>query len=90
MGLETLLVSNLNARLSQPRFEQEGDLATAITNQGLSDQSLHFISRQRYRGVGGWSWSIWRDVRPILGIGDYILGTDRRDFYNVGIREIRM
>ena len=33
---------------------------------------------------------MWRDRRPILGRGYYIIGTDRRDFYNVGIKDLRM
>ena len=33
---------------------------------------------------------MWRNWRPISGRGDYILGTDFRYFYNVGITEPRM
>ena len=33
---------------------------------------------------------IWRDRRPITGKGEYILGTDRRDFYNICIWEPRL
>ena len=33
---------------------------------------------------------MWRDGRPILGRGGYILGTDHKDFYNVGMKEPRM
>ena len=30
---------------------------------------------------------IWREGKPILVRGEYILGTRQEDFYNVGIRE---
>ena len=33
---------------------------------------------------------MWKQGRPITGRGDYILGMDRRDFYNVCIRESRL
>ena len=84
-----LLVRDLNARLVQPRDQQEEDLATVIVNYRLVDQSLHFIPRRRYRGKLGWSWRMWRDRRPITGRGNYILGMDCRYFYNVGIRSSR-
>ena len=69
-GVDTLLVGKLNAHLAQPRYQQEGDLATAIVNHGLSYQSLHFIPRQRYRGEGGWSWRMWREGKHISVRGD--------------------
>ena len=90
MEVETLLVVDLNACLTQPRFEQEEDLVTAIANHGLSEHSLHFIPRQRYRVEVGWSWRMWRDGRIILGRGDYIIGMYHRDFYKLGVSEPRM
>ena len=82
-GVETLLVGDLNARLAQPWDQCEEDLATKIANCGIVAQILHFIPRWRYRGKVGWSWRMWRDRRHITGRGDYILGTDHRDFYNL-------
>lgn len=67
-----------------------GYLETFIVNYRLVEQALHFVLRRRYIGKGGWSWSIWRDRRHITGRGVYILGTDRRDFYNVYISETRV
>ena len=54
VGVETLLVGYLNARLAQPRYQQEEDLEIKITNYGLVNESIHLITRQRYRGKGGW------------------------------------
>ena len=90
VGVEMLLVGDLNARLEQPRNQQEEDMATTIEKYRIVDQSLHFIQRQRYIGKGGWSWRMCRDGIPITGRGDYILGTECRDFYNVCIKEPRV
>ena len=89
-GVETLLVGDLNARSAQPWDRQKKNLANNIANYGLVDQTLYFIPRRRYRGEGGWLWRMWRDGRPITERGDYILGTDHRDFYNICIREPRV
>ena len=53
--VETLLVFNLNDRLEQPQDQREEYLATTITNYGLVEQKLYFISRQMYRVKGGCS-----------------------------------
>ena len=47
-----MLVGDLNAWLSQPRYQQEEDLETFIANHGISDHSLYFILRRRYRWGG--------------------------------------
>ena len=53
-------------------------------------QSQIFTPRCMFIGEGGWSCRMWRYRIPISGQGDYIIGTQRRDFYNVDIREPRM
>ena len=44
-GVETLLARNLKSRLASPRDQREEELATAIANYDLLDQSLQFIPR---------------------------------------------
>ena len=84
-GMVKMLVGYLNSCLAQLRDQQEEDLATAIANHGLSGQSWHYNPIQRYKGGGDCSWRMWIDGRPISGLGDYIIGTQQRYFYNVGI-----
>ena len=67
-----------------------GGLVTTISNYGIVDQSLSFVPRWRYIGKESCSWRMWRDSIHITLRGNYILGTYRIDFYNVGIREPRM
>ena len=75
MGVETLLVGDLKNRMEQPQYHCEDDLETAITNYRLVDRIIHFITRQRYRVNWGWPRKMWRYGRPIMGRGDYIIGT---------------
>ena len=49
-GVKALLFGDLNDHLVQPRDQHGEDLKTAIANNGIVDQSLHFIPRQRYKG----------------------------------------
>ena len=86
-GLGKLLVDNLNDCLAQPRDQREEHLATAIKGHALTDQAQHFTPRRRYQAEGSWMWRMWREGRPILVRGDYILGATRQYFYKVGIRE---
>ena len=88
--METLLVGDLNAHFAQPCDWSEEELATEIANYSLDNHTLHSIPRRRYRGEGVWLCMMWRYGRPITGRGDYIIDTDRRDLYNVCIRELRV
>ena len=86
VGVDTLLVGDLNACLEKFWYQWKEDLETSITNYRLLYQTLHFVPRQGYRVKGGWPWRMWRDGRPITGRGCYILGTGCRYFYNICIR----
>ena len=87
-GTRKLLVSNLNACLENPRYQQEEKLATVLSGYGLTGQAQLVLPRWKYFSEGNWTWRIWRDGRPISGQEDYILGT-RDDFSMVGLREPR-
>ena len=52
--METLLVGDLNTCLAQPHNCHKEDLATAIANYSLENQTLKFIPWRNYRGEGGW------------------------------------
>ena len=81
-----ILMGYLNARLGNPRDEHEGDLATALADQGLVNMTDYLLPRRQYRGAGGWTWSMQRDRIQVTGRGNYILFTDRRIFSTPGYR----
>ena len=60
------MVGDLNTRLAQPLDQCKEDLAAAIANYMLVEQTLQFIPRHRYRGKGGWPYMMWIDGGPIM------------------------
>ena len=88
-GVGKMLVGDLNACLTNPRDQQEEQLATVLAGHGLTDQARHLSPRRKYRTEGNWTWRMWREGRPISGRGYYILGTTRHYFSMVGLREPR-
>ena len=60
---------------------------TALADRGLVNMIDYLSPRKRYRGVGGWTWSMQRYRRQMTGRGDYFLSTDRSSFVNAGLQE---
>ena len=73
--VEKLLVGDINACLENLRDQRGEHLATVLAGHGLTDQARHFVPRRRYRAEGNWTWRIWIEGRPVLGLGGYILWT---------------
>ena len=63
MGLELILMGDLNARLGNLHDESEEEISTAPADQGLVTTKNHFLPRRLYRGADGWTWSMQRDGR---------------------------
>ena len=61
-----------------------------VASCGMQDITEHFIPRMRYRGDGRWTWRMRREDQKLTGRGDYILCTNRHNFFKAGIREARM
>ena len=65
------------------------DIATELATAGLKDMARHFLSREK-RWCRDWrTWGILRKGREVRSRTDYILGTDRRLFRNVTVRDPR-
>ena len=77
-------------KLSDPEgYRRVEEISAALTTAGLEDISEHFLPRRCPWCRDGRMWSmVWagRDVRSRT---DYILGTDRRLFWNVSVRDPR-
>ena len=56
---------------------------------GPEDMAAHFLPRQRKRGRERRTWSMVRGGRVVRSRTDYILGTDRRLFWNVSVWDPR-
>ena len=88
-GTRNLLVSNLKTCMENPRDQWEEQLATVLTGYGLTEQAQQFLPRRKYREDGNWEWRMWKEGRPILVWGYYILGTTRQYLSMVGLWEPR-
>ena len=86
-GAELLVAGDLNINL--PALEcnrREEDITNKIAKEVLEDMDPHFLPRQRR-----WCWDrrTWRILRKGNKVWSYILGTDRRLFGNVSVRDPR-
>ena len=63
-------------------------IATEMASFGLEDLLLHFKARRGFEH--GKSWMQFRDGKMLRSRCDYLLGTDRRMFSNVCLRDPRL
>jgi hypothetical protein len=86
-GPAPLLLGDLNVNLRAPTGAREAQIAAMVASYGLNDMLLHFKQRRRYRD--GATWRQTRQGEVVKGWCDYILGTKRRFFRKVVIRDPR-
>ena len=89
-GAELLVAGDLNINFAAPEGDRiEEDIATTIATELLKDMAPHFLPRQRRCCWDMRTWGmIWKG-RKVRSRTDYILGTDRRLFRNVFVRDPR-
>ena len=76
--------------LTEPENDQRGtDITAALTEEGLEDMAAHFIPRQSKWGRERRMCIMVREGKVVRSGPDYILGTDRRLFWNVSIQDPR-
>ena len=89
-GAKLLLTVNFNTKVSEPEGYQRGEeIAATLATEGLDDMSAHFLPCQRSWFWDGMMWSMIWEGREVRSRIDYILGTDRRLFWNVSVRDPR-
>ena len=82
-----ILLGDLNVDLLQLRSNRNQEVAALIATYGLEDMLLHFKQRKSF--THRQTWHQLRDGKLLRSRCDYILGTDRRLFETVGIRDPR-
>ena len=87
-GLNPLLMGDLNANLADPRDDFAAQVAAAVVSYGLDDLLLHFKQRRGKRH--GYTWSQRNNGELVTARCDYILGSDRRMFTKVALRDPRL
>ena len=89
-GAALLVAGYLNTTMTEPENEQRGtDIAAALTAEGLEDTTTHFLPRQHTWCRERRTWSMVIEGKVVRSRTDYILGTDRRLFWNVSVRDPR-
>ena len=64
-------------------------IADKLTTVGLMYMGMHFLPRRKLWLKDRYTWRIKRDGREVRSWTDYILGTDRRLFQDVAVRNTR-
>ena len=89
-GAELMVAGDFNADIAAPEGNRRAEkTATDIATAGLEDMARHFLPRGRRWCRDRRTWDMQRKGQVVWSRTDYILGTDRRLFRNVSIRDPR-
>ena len=87
-GAELLLAGYFNVNLAAPERDRRAeDIATTLATEGLEDTAKHFLPQESRWCRDQRTWGVIRKGREVRYRTDYILGTDRRLFRNVAVRD---
>ena len=89
-GAELLVAGDFNVDIAAPEGDRRAeDIAAELATAGLEDMARHFLPREKRWCRDQRTWGILRKVQEVRSRTDYILGTDRRLFRNVTVRDPR-
>ena len=89
-GAEVMVAGDFNEDIAEPEGDQQAeDIATDIATAGLEDMAWHFVPQEKRWYRDRRTWGMRRKGKEVRSRTDYILGTDRRLFRNVSIRDPR-
>ena len=84
------MAGDFNVNLATPEGDRRAeDIATTLAMEGLEDMAKHFLPWESRWCRDKRMWGILRKLREVRSWTDYILGTDRRLFRNVTVRDPR-
>ena len=87
---ELLVAGDLNINFEAPEGDRrEEDIAATLAAEGLEDMAPYFLPRRRRWCRDRRTWGMLWKGRDVRYRTDYILGTDRRLFWNVSVRDPR-
>ena len=89
-GAKLLVAGDFNVNIAAPEGDRRAeDIATELATAGLEDMARHFLPREKRWCRDRRTWGMLRKGREVRSRTDYILGTDRRLFRNVTVRDPR-
>ena len=84
----TSITCKTDTNLAAPEGgRREEDIAATIATEGLEDMAQNLLPRERRWFRDRRTWGMLRKGREVRSRTDYILGTDRRLFGNVSVRD---
>ena len=87
-GAELLVAGDFNVDIAAPEGNWRAeDIATELATAGLEDMARHFLTWEKRWCQDRQTWGMLRKGREVQSRTDYILGTDRRLFRNVTVRD---
>ena len=89
-GADLMVAGDFNVDIMEPEGNRRVEnIATDLETAGLEDMAQHFMPRRRQWNRDRRTWDMRRKGQVVRSRTDYILGTDRRLFKNVTVRDPR-
>ena len=82
-----MVAGGFNVDILAPEGRRAENIATDLATEGVEDMAQHFIPRGRQWCRDRQTWAMKIQVQVVRSQTDYILGTDRRLFQNVAVRD---
>ena len=86
-GAELMVAGDFNVEILAPEGRRAKNIATDLATAGVEDMAQNFIPRGRQWCRDRRTWDMKRQGQVVRSRIDYILGTDRRLFQNVAVRD---
>ena len=86
-GAELMVAGDFNVDILAPEGRRAENIATDLATAGVEDMAQHFMLQRRRWCRDRRTWDMKRQGHVVRSRTDYILGTDRRLFKNVAVRD---
>ena len=87
-GVELMVAGDFNVDIMAPEGNRRAEnIATDLATVGVEDMAQHFMPQRRRWNRDRRTWDMRRKGQVVRSRTDYILGTDRRLFKNVAVRD---
>ena len=88
-GAELMVAGDFNVDILAPEGRRVENIATDLATAGVEDMAQHFMPQGTRWCRDRRTWDMKRQGQVVRSRTDYILGTDRRLFKNVAVRDPR-
>ena len=88
-GADLMVAGDSNVDILAPEGRRVENIATDLVTAGVEDMAQHFMPRRRRWSRDRRTWDMWQKGQVVRSRTGYILGTDRRLFKNVAVRDSR-